>query len=177
MRKMTNDEEPRRHRMASPEPHGINNGRYGAACFCASLPVLKTTEDFAQTVGEAACRGDYWRLRSACCFLPAPPCSMPTIGRFATASPPSCGVTVSVAIRETKPKGGLDLTTAKGLAAGADGNPVVVPGKPDESRLIDVVSGDKPEMPKNGKPPLAAGDPGAARVDRRRRRLARRESS
>lgn len=51
-----------------------------------------------------------------------------------------------------KPKGGLDLATAKGLAAGAEGNPVVVPGKPDESRLIDVVSGEKPEMPKNGKP-------------------------
>ena len=51
-----------------------------------------------------------------------------------------------------KPKGGLDLSTSKGLAAGAEGNPVVVPGKPDESRLIEVVSGDKPEMPKNGKP-------------------------
>lgn len=51
-----------------------------------------------------------------------------------------------------KPKGGLDLATAKGLLAGADGNPVVVPHKPDESRLIDVVSGEKPEMPKNGKP-------------------------
>jgi hypothetical protein len=53
-----------------------------------------------------------------------------------------------------KPKGGLDLATAKGLFAGADGNPVVVPGKPDESRLIEIVSGDKPEMPKNGKPLL-----------------------
>ncbi len=51
-----------------------------------------------------------------------------------------------------KPKGGLDLATAKGLAAGAEGNPVVVSGKPDESRLIEVVSGEKPEMPKNGKP-------------------------
>ena len=55
-----------------------------------------------------------------------------------------------------KPKGGLDLATAKGLFAGADSNPVVVPGKPDESRLIEVVSGDKPEMPKNGKPLLHA---------------------
>jgi Protein of unknown function (DUF1549)/Protein of unknown function (DUF1553)/Planctomycete cytochrome C len=53
-----------------------------------------------------------------------------------------------------KPKGGLDLATAKGLFAGAEGNPVFVPGKPDESRLIEVVSGDKPEMPKNGKPLL-----------------------
>jgi hypothetical protein len=53
-----------------------------------------------------------------------------------------------------KPKGGLDLATAKGVFSGAEGNPVVVPGKPDESRLIEVVSGDKPEMPKNGKPLL-----------------------
>ncbi len=51
-----------------------------------------------------------------------------------------------------KAKGGLDLSSAKGLAAGADGTPIVVPGKPQESRLIEVVSGDKPEMPKNGKP-------------------------
>jgi hypothetical protein len=51
-----------------------------------------------------------------------------------------------------KPKGGLDLSSAKGLAAGAEGSPIVVPGKPDESRLIEVVSGEKPEMPKNGKP-------------------------
>jgi hypothetical protein len=56
----------------------------------------------------------------------------------------------------SKPKGGLDLTSAKGLAAGAEGNRVVVPGKPDDSRLIEVVSGDKPEMPKNGKPLSAA---------------------
>src|SRR5580698_10321124 len=55
-----------------------------------------------------------------------------------------------------KAKGRLDLSSAKGLAAGADGSPIVVPGKPQESRLIEVVSGDKPEMPKNGKPLLAA---------------------
>jgi mono/diheme cytochrome c family protein len=51
-----------------------------------------------------------------------------------------------------KPKGQLDLSSAKGLAAGADGAAIVVPGKPRESRLLDVVSGDKPEMPKSGKP-------------------------
>jgi hypothetical protein len=49
-------------------------------------------------------------------------------------------------------KGGLDLATARGVLAGAEGTAVVVPGKPDESRLIEVVSGDPPEMPKNGKP-------------------------
>jgi hypothetical protein len=51
----------------------------------------------------------------------------------------------------SKAKGGLDLSTDKGLLAGAEGSPVVVPGKPDESRLIEAISGDKPEMPKNGK--------------------------
>ena len=49
-------------------------------------------------------------------------------------------------------KGGLDLATAKGVFAGADGTAVVVPGKPEESRLLDAVSGEHPEMPKNGKP-------------------------
>jgi hypothetical protein len=49
-------------------------------------------------------------------------------------------------------KGGLDLATARGVLARAEGAAVVVPGKPAESRLIEVVSGDQPEMPKNGKP-------------------------
>ncbi len=51
-----------------------------------------------------------------------------------------------------KPKGGLDLTSSKGLAAGAEGTAIVVPGKPQQSRLLEVVSGEKPEMPKTGKP-------------------------
>lgn len=50
------------------------------------------------------------------------------------------------------PKGGIDLTSAQGLAAGAEHSPVIVAGKPGESRLIEVLLGDKPEMPKNGKP-------------------------
>jgi Protein of unknown function (DUF1549)/Protein of unknown function (DUF1553)/Planctomycete cytochrome C len=49
-------------------------------------------------------------------------------------------------------KGGLDLATAKGVLAGAEGGAVVVPGKPEESRLIEAVSGQHPDMPKNGKP-------------------------
>jgi hypothetical protein len=51
-----------------------------------------------------------------------------------------------------KPKGGLDLTSAIGLQAGAEGVAVLVAGKPQESRLIEAVSGEKPEMPQNGKP-------------------------
>ncbi len=43
-----------------------------------------------------------------------------------------------------KPKGDLDLSTASGLIEGK----VVVPGKPAESRLFEVISGDKPTMPK-----------------------------
>ncbi len=61
-----------------------------------------------------------------------------------------------------KAKGNLDLSSAKGLAAGAEGSPIVVAGKPQESRLIEVVSGDKPEMPKNGKP-LSASEVQALR--------------
>jgi Protein of unknown function (DUF1553)/Protein of unknown function (DUF1549)/Planctomycete cytochrome C/F5/8 type C domain len=45
-----------------------------------------------------------------------------------------------------KPKGDLDLSTASGLIAGR----VVVPGKPEESRLFEVISGAKPTMPKGG---------------------------
>jgi Protein of unknown function (DUF1549)/Protein of unknown function (DUF1553)/Planctomycete cytochrome C/F5/8 type C domain len=44
----------------------------------------------------------------------------------------------------TKPKGDLDLSTAVGLIEGE----VVVPGRPAESRLFEVISGDKPTMPK-----------------------------
>ncbi|MGE3316057.1 MAG: DUF1553 domain-containing protein [Planctomycetaceae bacterium] len=51
-----------------------------------------------------------------------------------------------------EPKGGLDLTAEKSFRSGGDAGEVVVPRKPDESRLIDTVSGDKPEMPKDGSP-------------------------
>src|SRR5262245_14929 len=51
-----------------------------------------------------------------------------------------------------KPKGGLSLVPAKLLRRGGESGPVVVPGKPDESMLVDYISGEKPEMPKDGKP-------------------------
>jgi hypothetical protein len=45
-------------------------------------------------------------------------------------------------------KSGLDLETYKGLRAGGDGGEVVVPGRPDASRLVLRVEGkDKPKMP------------------------------
>ena len=50
------------------------------------------------------------------------------------------------------PKGGLSLATARGLLRGGESGAVVVPGKPEESLLIDMVSGDAPEMPQKDKP-------------------------
>ena len=46
-----------------------------------------------------------------------------------------------------KLKGGLDLTTAAALLAGTDGGPVIKPGHPEASRLIETIHGDEPEMP------------------------------
>jgi WD40 repeat protein len=58
-------------------------------------------------------------------------------------------------------KAGLNLESYKGLSEGADSGPVLVPGKPDESRLILLVEGkDDPKMPpkkaKQPKPEEAA---------------------
>jgi WD40 repeat protein len=45
-------------------------------------------------------------------------------------------------------KGGLDLETYKGLRAGGDGGEVLVPGRPDDSRIVLLVEGkDQPKMP------------------------------
>ena len=49
-------------------------------------------------------------------------------------------------------KGDLDLSSyATAMAGGADGV-ALVPGRPEESRLFDMVSGDAPEMPRKGDP-------------------------
>ena len=72
-----------------------------------------------------------------------------------------------------KPKGGLNLADRKRAIAGGESGPVIVPGKPDESLLIEYISGDTPEMPK-GKPPLSPDQVAAIeRLDRRRRPVAR----
>src|ERR1700754_4964473 len=55
-----------------------------------------------------------------------------------------------------KPKGGLSLVSAAKLQKGGESGPVVTLGKPDDSSLVDYISGDKPEMPKDGKPLSAA---------------------
>src|ERR1700687_621199 len=49
-----------------------------------------------------------------------------------------------------KSKGDLDLTTRDSLLKGGDKGPVLVPGKSGQSRLLEMVSGDTPRMPKQG---------------------------
>jgi hypothetical protein len=49
-------------------------------------------------------------------------------------------------------RGGLSLETAAALAKGGDTGPVVIKGDASASRLIEVVSGDTPEMPAEGEP-------------------------
>src|SRR3954471_11559057 len=61
-----------------------------------------------------------------------------------------------------KPKGGLSLVSAAKLQQGGESGPAVTPGKPDDSSLLGHVSGDKPEMPKEGKP-LSADEVAAIR--------------
>ncbi len=62
----------------------------------------------------------------------------------------------------TKPKGGLSLVTAELVRQGGDSGPAVVAGKPDESLLVDYITGNEPQMPK-GEQPLAPTDVTAIR--------------
>ena len=59
-------------------------------------------------------------------------------------------------------KGGLSLATAEAVRKGGESGAVLVPSKPDASLLIQYVTGDKPEMPKNS-PPLSAQQVAALR--------------
>ncbi len=52
-------------------------------------------------------------------------------------------------------RGGLSLATVKAVRAGGDSGPAVVPRRPDDSLLVQQVSGKKPKMPR-GEPPLTA---------------------
>jgi mono/diheme cytochrome c family protein len=47
----------------------------------------------------------------------------------------------------TKAAGGLSLATAKGWAKGGENGPAIVPGKPEESRLINAINYRELEMP------------------------------
>jgi WD40 repeat protein/mono/diheme cytochrome c family protein len=53
-----------------------------------------------------------------------------------------------------KANGKLVLTTFEHLMNGGEGGAVIEPGKPDESPLVDQISGNPPAMPKNA-PPLS----------------------
>ncbi|MGE5193506.1 MAG: DUF1549 domain-containing protein, partial [Deltaproteobacteria bacterium] len=46
----------------------------------------------------------------------------------------------------------LSLVTSEALAAGGESGKVVEPGKPDESMLIEMISGEKPAMPQKARP-------------------------
>jgi hypothetical protein len=51
-----------------------------------------------------------------------------------------------------KDRGGLDLTTRERLLEGGGQGPAVVPGSAAKSLLVQMVSGDKPKMPKQEEP-------------------------
>jgi hypothetical protein len=54
----------------------------------------------------------------------------------------------------TKPKGRLSMDSMPEMRKGGRKGPLFQPGKPDESLLLEVVSGPEPSMPKN-EPPLS----------------------
>jgi hypothetical protein len=56
-----------------------------------------------------------------------------------------------------QPKGGLDLASGAGLAAGGESGAAIAPGKPADSLLLQNVSGPKPEMPRDA-PPLTTAE-------------------
>src|SRR5262245_149428 len=56
-----------------------------------------------------------------------------------------------------KKRGGLDLSGRDAALNGGDEGAVIVPGSAAKSKLIQVVSGDKPRMPRSG-PKLTQGE-------------------
>lgn len=54
--------------------------------------------------------------------------------------------------RPGKARGGLDLTTHAALLKGSDQGIAVEPGNPEGSRLVEIICGDEPEMPKDSEP-------------------------
>jgi WD40 repeat protein len=51
-----------------------------------------------------------------------------------------------------KNKGELDMTTMAALLKGGKHGVAIVAGKPDKSKLVEMISGDDPDMPKDGDP-------------------------
>src|SRR4051794_29912492 len=56
-----------------------------------------------------------------------------------------------------KKRGGLDLSTRSSALAGGENGVVVVPGQANKSRLVQMVSGPTPRMPRTG-PRLSEGE-------------------
>ncbi|MBQ17195.1 MAG: hypothetical protein CMJ65_08720 [Planctomycetaceae bacterium] len=54
-----------------------------------------------------------------------------------------------------KPGGRLSLTTAEAIQRGGESGRLLVPGKPEESLLIEITGGNEPSMPPKG-PPLSS---------------------
>ncbi len=52
---------------------------------------------------------------------------------------------------DKKQKGGLRLDSLEAILKGGESGPAVVPGKPEESLLVDAINYDGPEMPPTGK--------------------------
>ena len=67
---------------------------------------------------------------------------------------------------DATPKGNLSLSTAAAALKGGDSGPAVVPGKPDESLLLDMIAGDPPEMPQKEQAALEAGGRRHPQLDR-----------
>lgn len=51
-----------------------------------------------------------------------------------------------------KREGKLLVTSFAGVVAGGENGAGIVPGKPDESLIVQYISGEKPEMPRNAEP-------------------------
>ena len=74
---------------------------------------------------------------------------------------------------EATRKGNLSLQHGRrGAFKGGDSGPAVVPGKPDESMLLEMITGDQPEMPQKDKPLSQQEVERHSSVDRARRGLA-----
>jgi len=52
-----------------------------------------------------------------------------------------------------KNKGELDMTTFSALMKGGKHGSAIVPGEPDKSKVVEMISGDDPDMPQDGDPP------------------------
>ena len=86
------------------------------------------------------------------CFAAWPAYSFPSPPKFETDVAPILRDHCVRCHSGNDPDGGIDLSRASGLASGSSDQSIIRPGNSQSSHLIEVVSGDKPEMPKSGKP-------------------------